>query len=567
MENEEVRNGPNFHMVISDVAPAEALGPRTYNVPTAIEVGGIIIGEPGVNAPRQITVTSSSNPPPNHLQFISSKHSAYDPLSYVMLHMKGDKGWRLGMHTHKLIGDAWQENASNVVSALDFFRYRAHCRDALWINDDPDSYNIDQDVLFHAGLLSHQYWVDQYIKVEENNLDFVRFNQRKLKAALYNGLADAVAAREERLEGRYVVLPSTHIGSPRHQNSRFQDAMARVRKFGKPTMFITITCNPSWEEIKAELKPGEEAWMRPDITARVFKMKLDSIMKDLTQNGYMGRSVSHISVIEFQKRGLPHAHLLIRLAKDDIPTVDKFDNFVCAEIPNKNTHPRLYANVTRNMLHGPCDLRCKSETGECSKHFPKAKSDTTISIEGDYPVYRRRLLNKHQKFNSRNEIISEQTDEYVVPYNIYFNLRYNCHINFEIVTTVSVVKYLYKYVYKGPDRASVRTTEVEVDPTAPVVIDEIQSYVDSRYLSCSEAFWHVYGFPMSDCCPPVQRLQLHLKSHHQVMYEEGKEAEALNAPANTTLTQYFETVLKEIDSPLSDAVLEGNPPCYRIALH
>ena len=36
-------------------------------------------------------------------------------------------------------------------------------------------------------------FVDQYIKVEENNLDFLRFNQTKLKAALYNGLADAVS--------------------------------------------------------------------------------------------------------------------------------------------------------------------------------------------------------------------------------------------------------------------------------------------------------------------------------------------------------------------------------------
>jgi hypothetical protein len=108
--------------------------------------------------------------------------------------------------------------------------------------------------------------------------------------------------------------------------------------------------------------------MRLDLTARVFKMKLDAIMEDLTgKKAIMGRVISHIQVIEFQKRGLPHAYLLICLANDEVPTVDMFDKFVCAEIPNKTTHPRLYDIVTKNMLHGPCDQRCKDDSGECSK--------------------------------------------------------------------------------------------------------------------------------------------------------------------------------------------------------
>jgi hypothetical protein len=560
METNVPRDSPAYHIVMSDVPPAHALGPRTYNAPTAIEVGGIIFGEPGVSNPRQVTIQSRSLPPPNHLQFISSKHSSYDALSYTLLHMRGDQGWRMGLHTHTLIADAWQEHPSNVVSVLDFCRYRAHCRDPLWIGNDAAPYDIDQDVLFRGGLLTHQYWVDQYVKVEENNLDFLRFNQNKLKAAQYSGLADAVRAGEERQEGRYVVLPSTHMGAPRQQNERFQDAMARVRKYGKPTLFVTITCNPKWTEIQEELQAGEDAWMRPDLTARVFKMKLDAIMEDLTKNGYMGRAVSHIQVIEFQKRGLPHAHLLLRLATEDIPTVDHFDKYVCAEIPNPDTHPRLYSNVTSNMLHGPCDVRCKSETGECNKHFPKPASDTTISRQGEYPIYRRRQQHSHKKFDRDGHLISEQTDLYVVPYNMYLSLRYNCHINVEMVTTVSVVKYLYKYVYKGPDRASVRVAEVVTDPTAPVVIDEIQQFVDARYLSASESFWHLFGFPMQSCYPPVQALQLHLQDHHRVLYQEGDEAAALNAVPNTTLTNYFTTVVQETATPLLPNVLGAYPP-------
>ena len=314
-----------------------------------------MIGQPGESAPRQLAIRSRSEAPPHHLQFISSKAPSYDPLSYTLLHMRGDLGWRLKMHSHKLIDGLWQEEETKVVSALDYYRYCAHPRDQKWNRDDPSTYDIDKDILFHGALLTHQYFVDQYIKVEENNLDYIRFNQPKLKAANYRGLADAVAQGEGRQEGTYVVLPSTHPGSPRHQNECYQDAMARVRKYGKPTMFITMTCNPKWREIVDELQPGQECWMRPDLPVRVFKMKLDSFMKDITKDGYMGRAVSHIHVIEFQKRGLP--------------TVDDFDKYACAEIPNSATHPRLDAIITKNMLHGPCDHRYKNESGDCTKIF------------------------------------------------------------------------------------------------------------------------------------------------------------------------------------------------------
>ena len=33
------------------------------------------------------------------------------------------------------------------------------------------------------------------------------------------------------------------------------DAMAIVRAFGKPTLFITITCNPTWPETADALLP------------------------------------------------------------------------------------------------------------------------------------------------------------------------------------------------------------------------------------------------------------------------------------------------------------------------
>ena len=35
-----------------------------------------------------------------------------------------------------------------------------------------------------------------------------------------------------------------------------QDAMTYVRAYGRPDLFITFTCNPTWDEIKELLLTG-----------------------------------------------------------------------------------------------------------------------------------------------------------------------------------------------------------------------------------------------------------------------------------------------------------------------
>jgi ATP-dependent DNA helicase PIF1 len=64
--------------------------------------------------------------------------------------------------------------------------------------------------------------------------------------------------------------------------------MAIVRKFGKPDLFITMTCNPKWQEIRRELLPGQQASDRPDLTARIFRGKLKSLMRDIMENHIFG---------------------------------------------------------------------------------------------------------------------------------------------------------------------------------------------------------------------------------------------------------------------------------------
>ena len=91
--------------------------------------------------------------------------------------------------------------------------------------------------------------------------------------------------------------------------------MALVRKYGKPDVFLTMTCNPKWDEIIDQLKFGQTSQDRPDLIVRVFRAKLEQMKQQLFQKNILGKVQAYTYVVEFQKRGLPHAHFLLIMSK------------------------------------------------------------------------------------------------------------------------------------------------------------------------------------------------------------------------------------------------------------
>ncbi len=155
--------------------------------------------------------------------------------------------------------------------------------------------------------------------------------------------------------GRRIILPSSFIGSPRNMHQLCQDTLAIVRQMGKPDLFITMMTNPPWPEVMENLLPGQTANDRPDLVARVFYLKFTEMVSDLQKRHVLGRVVAAIYTIEFQKRGLPHVHILVILAENDKPrTESDIDCIISAEIPDALIDPELHATVKQCMLHGPC---------------------------------------------------------------------------------------------------------------------------------------------------------------------------------------------------------------------
>ena len=82
---------------------------------------------------------------------------------------------------------------------------------------------------------------------------------------------------------------------------------------GHPGIFLTMTCNPNWPEIEDALLLEQRAEDRPELCDRVFRMKLKLLLKYLKEDKPFGQITTFASVIEFQKRGLDHAHIIIFL--------------------------------------------------------------------------------------------------------------------------------------------------------------------------------------------------------------------------------------------------------------
>src|SRR6266498_3679706 len=179
-----------------------------------------------------------------------------------------------------------------------------------------------------SGRLFQQYLVDQYAKWESNQLRWYKNNQQELRYEIVSGLQDIISYQDADANriGKKIILSSSFTGSVRYMQQLYQDSMIIVREFEKPSLFVTVTCNPNWPKITNKLLPNQQPNDRPDLVARVFKLKLKSITNDLFVKGIFEKVISHIHVIEFQKRGLPHAHILMILASEDrLKTPEDFD--------------------------------------------------------------------------------------------------------------------------------------------------------------------------------------------------------------------------------------------------
>ncbi|CAG8743492.1 17838_t:CDS:2, partial [Dentiscutata erythropus] len=66
-------------------------------------------------------------------------------------------------------------------------------------------------------------------------------------------------------------------------------------------------------EIILELLLKQKSANRQDLVTRVFKLKLNAIINDLVVKDILGKVIANTYIVEFQKKELPHAYILLIL--------------------------------------------------------------------------------------------------------------------------------------------------------------------------------------------------------------------------------------------------------------
>ncbi|KAF8088667.1 LOW QUALITY PROTEIN: hypothetical protein N665_0532s0030 [Sinapis alba] len=329
--------------------------------------------------------------------------------------------------------------------------------------------------IIKSGRLLHQYIVDAYTSTEQERLRFIRHNQKKLRAELYSNVCDALDCGDTDAShvGNKVVLPSSFTGGPRYMSEKYQDAMAICHVYG-----------------------GDSPNNRPDLECRVFKLKLEEMMSDVKKGVFFPKPAAVVNTIEFQKCGLPHAHILLWFDGEETAAV--IDQYISAQLPDKEKDREGFDLVERHMIHGPYGtqrpLSPCMEKGVCTKKFPKPYSNHTNIDKSGFVVYKRWI--DTTSFVLKGDI--KLDNRYVVPHNLALLKKYQVHINIELCCKTSAIKYLFKYITKGVDRAlallerSGCKSKAELEKKKQLEMDEIDRFLECRYISACEASWRLF---------------------------------------------------------------------------
>ncbi|XP_074356265.1 uncharacterized protein LOC141695964 [Apium graveolens] len=421
---------------------------RKNQVGPSNEVASLVVGDSDDTCPFRDIVVQTKQMYLKRI-YVTCKH--FMQLQYPLLFPYGDDDFHLDIPLHNKKPKVPDENVSDLhpdetqhkttVTMREYYAYNLMIRPEEGMN------------LHLGGRLWQQFVVDAFAAVEQYRLDWTRAHQNIIRSDLYKSIRDSISKGDTNpsTKGKNVILPATHTGSQRYMNQYFKDSLAICRTIDHPSLFLTMTCNTQWPEIKIMMKffPGVDVADKLDVSARVFKLKLDQLLDLFKNKNYFGKCIGVMHVIEFQKRGLPHCHMLIWLhPRGRQQNIDDINQLISTEIPDKNHNPIGFNVVNSHMIHGHMEkitptllawLRAIVVAiflkgvdffiygiciGICLISLFNAH---TFFDDCGFPVYRRR----HTGLTVTKKGV-ELDNQYVVPYNRDLLVRFHCHINLEV---------------------------------------------------------------------------------------------------------------------------------------
>ncbi|XP_048606214.1 uncharacterized protein LOC111203798 [Brassica napus] len=299
---------------------------KEYDLPSTSEVAGLIVGDMSSTiGVRDIVVQFQSDT----LQQKRDDHPLYMSLQYPLLFPYGEYGFHPEIPLHLETGTS---RTRQFLTIRQYYAAQIQTR-------------LNQGMtLVKGGCLLHQYVVDVFTAIEEDRLRWARNNQYVLRAELYSNVLDAVSKgdTDAKIIGQRFILQPSSTGGPRYLVEKYHDAMAICREYGNPDLFITMTTNPNWIEIKEHLERygGDSPNDRPDIECQVCKMNLDQLLKAFKKGTFFKPYTAALHRMELKKICLPHAHILLWFGNSSrTPSSEEVDEIISAELPNKEEDP------------------------------------------------------------------------------------------------------------------------------------------------------------------------------------------------------------------------------------
>ena len=606
---------------------------QTINNSTSYLDIGIIRGDQAVGERGIIFVPKGNNKLSKTIKLDSNR---MEPFAYPLLFCWGENGWgkecKPEVQLNQYIMSKLLHSESIAIPSL--------------LNP---AHHLSMNRFQAMARLGQVWAVDEVSRMIDMHLLFVRNNQALIRGGEQPNYDPTQQENHEGEESalpiapvvQHVLCPASVTGSRRHLAGRAKEALAVASHLGGSTEFLTLTVNKNWRELQEMCGEGQSAFDRADLTAQVFNEKLKALIANLHSGKYHGAKMVYIDiwdevlglwvrdevgkyvphdnegesimdylvlVLEYQHRGLPHAHIVYRIKyapegprRGDTPEEQKakeqkvvewidgktvvtesngrrtrevYFPSICAYRPGK---PIVRADGTRTPdeeaqslvddLIGECELhKCstaengckKTPMSACKRHFDKfVPNDRTTFDDRGRPVYRR----------------PKDTDLRVVGHNPFILVDWGAHHNVESSTSVLSILYLYNYLFKGNKKVVARAL---LDPEAhneEEAVDEIDLYVKGRLLCAHDAVNRGLGYETYPASQPSVAT-IAVKTELQVAYYTQKHTMTdmyvyihtryIHALKDMTFEQLFTTYYATYERPTNTRLSRGEEYCYEI---
>jgi hypothetical protein len=282
--------------------------------------------------------------------------------------------------------------------------------------------------------------------------------------------------------------------------------------------------NPYWLDFQA-LKRGDGPYSDSTMATIIFRSKLNALMKFIRSGKMLGNVSAFVWRIEYQKRGLPHAHILL-WTDYDTSNVAAIEKVVNVRLPRYSPFPDDHNSTS--------DFRTLIQHYQLHKHSKRCLNpDKSCRYGYPQPVAEATVIRRHQYSFAR-----DKDEENVVPHNPEILAAFRCHHCLETIHSDQCIGYILKYCSKNSDDGQVSLEHVRYEGRPVNRNERLEYFAATRISSACECFAGICGYWRHHLKPTVNLLTIHLQGK-KIVLASDRDDEQMKADIPSRLERYF----------------------------